>query len=322
MKNKGELIILVGISGSGKSTWSQKEWELNPTKTVIVNRDKIRELLFGFTEAQSVLYYQRTDLNKLENQVTKYQDELISFSLRNGKKVIVDNTHLKQSYLNEYSKYDCSKRFILFNINRNEAVERDRNRKRRVGSTVIDSQIKQLNTLLGKNYVLGEGLQQMPEGIFEVDFDLKSENKTIVQCTMLPKAIICDIDGCLAQMTDRNPYDWNRVYEDKVQEHIKNIVNFHFENGYEVFIFTGRDGSCYGLTKEWLEDNGVKFHHLYSRKEKDQRKDSVIKEELFREHVMNKYYVELVIDDRMQVIRMWNDLGLTVLSNNPLAIEF
>lgn len=47
MRNKGELIILVGISGSGKSTWSQNEWELNPTKTVIVNRDKIRELLFG-----------------------------------------------------------------------------------------------------------------------------------------------------------------------------------------------------------------------------------------------------------------------------------
>ena len=25
---------------------------------------------------------------------------------------------------------------------------------------------------------------------------------------------------------------------------------------------------------------------------------------------------------KRQVIRMWNDLGLTVLSNNPLAIEF
>ena len=315
MKNKGELIILVGISGSGKSTWSKKEWELNPTKTVIVNRDKIRELLFGFTEAQMISYYDRKDLNTLENQVNKYQEELISFSLRNGKKVIVDNTHLKQKYLNEYTKYDYPKKFILFNTPNHIALERAKERNRRVGLSVIENQSKQLNTLLGKDFPLGEG-------VFEINFDLKSENKTIVQCTMFPKAIICDIDGCLAQMTDRNPYDWNRVYEDKVQEHIKNIVNFHYENGYEVFIFTGRDGSCYGLTKEWLEDNGVKFHHLYSRKEKDQRKDSVIKEELFREHVMNKYYVEMVIDDRVQMLELWTSLGLNCISNNPLHLVY
>ena len=39
---KGNLIVTVGISGSGKSTWSHEKWIKNPSKYVIVNRDKIR----------------------------------------------------------------------------------------------------------------------------------------------------------------------------------------------------------------------------------------------------------------------------------------
>lgn len=80
-----KLIILVGISGSGKSTFASTMVRHNPERYVIVNRDKIRELLYGYTEETISEYYQRNDLNKLEKQVTAYEDILIKQGLSIGK---------------------------------------------------------------------------------------------------------------------------------------------------------------------------------------------------------------------------------------------
>jgi hypothetical protein len=50
------------------------------------------------------------------------------------------------------------------------------------------------------------------------------------------------------------------------------------------------------------------------RPEGDNRKDSIVKRELFDTHVRNKFYIDFVLDDRDQVVDMWrNDLGLTCL---------
>lgn len=82
---------------------------------------------------------------------------------------------------------------------------------------------------------------------------------------------------------------------------------------------------------EWLHDNidlrrldgeftGIE---LYMRSASDTRPDTEIKKELFEKHIRSKYYVDFIIDDRMSVIRMWqNELGIPVISANPLAIEF
>jgi hypothetical protein len=43
----------------------------------------------------------------------------------------------------------------------------------------------------------------------------------------------------------------------------------------------------------------------------DNRKDSIIKKEIFAEHIQDKYYIEFVLDDRNQVVDMWrNELKL------------
>ena len=44
----GTIEILIGISNSGKSTYAHEKWLKDPQNTVVINRDKIRELLFGF----------------------------------------------------------------------------------------------------------------------------------------------------------------------------------------------------------------------------------------------------------------------------------
>ena len=63
MKNKGSIKILIGISNSGKSTYSHEQWLKNPENTIIVNRDAIR-YMFGYTEETISEYYSRPDFNK------------------------------------------------------------------------------------------------------------------------------------------------------------------------------------------------------------------------------------------------------------------
>ncbi len=53
---------------------------------------------------------------------------------------------------------------------------------------------------------------------------------------------------------------------------------------------------------------------LNMREAGDMRKDSIVKKELFDQHIRGKYNVRMVIDDRDQVVDMWrNELGLTCL---------
>ena len=65
---------------------------------------------------------------------------------------------------------------------------------------------------------------------------------------------------------------------------------------------------CKKETEKRLRNNGVLFDELYMRKTDDVRRDSIIKEELYNEHIKDKYNVNMVFDDRPQVIRMWRGL--------------
>ena len=53
-------------------------------------------------------------------------------------------------------------------------------------------------------------------------------------------------------------------------------------------------------------------YELFMRPQGDSSKDATIKYELFEKHILGRYYVELVVDDRQQVVDMWRrQLGLT-----------
>lgn len=73
------LYLLVGIPGSGKSTWSKE-----CTNAVRISRDEIRYSLLGENDS----YFSKEDL------VFKTYIEKIKENLKNGKNVIADATHL------------------------------------------------------------------------------------------------------------------------------------------------------------------------------------------------------------------------------------
>lgn len=54
--------------------------------------------------------------------------------------------------------------------------------------------------------------------------------------------------------------------------------------------------------------------YLLMRKDKDQRRDSIVKREIYLGQIEPHFDVRYVIDDRPTVVEMWRELGLSVLA--------
>jgi hypothetical protein len=122
---------------------------------------------------------------------------------------------------------------------------------------------------------------------------------------------IFDIDGTLAIRSDRSPYDWDRVKEDSLNLSVFRCLQALSQNGCNIAIFTGRDGCCENLTREWLLEYGVSYDYFAIRTTGDKRPDDIVKREMF-DKMQQEYdfYVMGVFDDRDRVVKMWRELGL------------
>jgi len=133
----------------------------------------------------------------------------------------------------------------------------------------------------------------------------------------VPAALLVDVDGTLAHMADRHFADWSRVAEDTVNEPIATLVQAlvkHFEA--KPIFMSGRSDICRQDTEEWLLKHLGPLavgRPLLMREHGDNRKDAIVKRELFDGFVRDRYDIKYVIDDRNQVVEMWRSIGLTVL---------
>ncbi len=135
---------------------------------------------------------------------------------------------------------------------------------------------------------------------------------------VLPTAVIVDIDGTLAHMTGRSPYDFAKVGTDRLSENVARVANYLSED-YVTILMSGRPDSCRDDTTEWLYRHGIMWDHLFMRRTHDNRPDEIVKYELFDRHVRGNWNVLVVLDDRDKVVRMWRGIGLTCLQVAPGA---
>jgi uncharacterized HAD superfamily protein len=139
-------------------------------------------------------------------------------------------------------------------------------------------------------------------------------------------AVIFDIDGTLAVMGDRSPYDGEAVWKDTPNYDVATALNLHREAQHTIYIVSGRDEVYREVTEKWLDSHGIKYDELLMRptEEGNKREDSIIKHELFNKHIRPLGYRILgVYDDRHRVLRMWRQLGLTTFHiNGPDAGNF
>lgn len=293
--------VLSGLPASGKSTFARELISATPGKIRRVNLDDIRAMLDTGSDGN------RHWSQEGEETALRIQDAAIRSALDGGFDVIADNTHLVPRIPKRIKKVVAGD--ALFTVHDftsvpiEECIRRDALRKgpARVGERVIRKLAERhVNSTKSGWRLTDEWMNdRTPVEPYVPDEDQLS-------------AVLCDIDGTLALMDGRSPYEWHRVGEDAVNGPVKAAL-FAFRRIYmdKVILLSGRDGSCREQTIDWLYRHGISFDELHMRDAGDTRPDDVVKAELFDKHVRHKYHVRLVLDDRDSVVALWRKrLGL------------
>lgn len=127
----------------------------------------------------------------------------------------------------------------------------------------------------------------------------------------MKKAIICDLDGTLCLYDRESGKHYDRDYEnDSINEAVRYVLDGSDPYNEIVFV-SGRKEQYRAVTHEWLSRYGFGSHPLFMRKDGDNRKDVIIKQEIFEEKIKDKYQILFVLDDRNQVVEFWRSIGLT-----------
>lgn len=282
-----KLIILRGLPASGKSTWA-KEFISKNQKYVRINNDDLRQMLnLGkFSKENEVL-------------ITGTRHYLIDKYLKSWYSVIIDNTNLNPNTVEMdvvVSYWIGAKlEFKDFLVDVDTCIERDKLRwEESVGEKVIREMSNRWNW--------------KPEP--------PSEFEKIIQDASLPKAFVFDIDGTLAYMRGRSPYDFSKVHEDGVHEDVRQMLLNLIPSGYRIFIVSWRWAECSKETMKWLDDNDIPYTDLFMRKEGDKRKDTIIKYEILKNDITPNYYIQWIFDDRDCVVKMAREAGFRVYQVN------
>lgn len=289
-----KAIITQGISTSGKSTLAAQKVEEGYTE---INRDFIRfNIVKPGTDWRTYKFSKQN-----EKEVTDIHGKMIMDAWGRMENIIISDTNLNQEHLDKLVKHleDLGYEVEIhqIHITLEEAWKRDAYRLNGVGHNVLYNQWLKWQGVIGRP-------------VYKSNYSL-------------PAAIIVDVDGTIAEMGDRGPFDWKRVGEDTPRLFILDMVMNYHQQGYEILIVSGRSDECEQETLDWLDKHDVPFAELHMRKSGDFRKDNAVKEEIFWTHLADRYNIVAAIDDRPQMIRLWHDIKIpnVIAVANPY-IEF
>jgi predicted kinase len=297
------ITITRGLPASGKTTWALAHQANVAFRAARVNRDDLRRSMHG---------PDRVGAGWAERQVSAAQRATVEALLRAGVDVICDDTNLRAHVVRGFAELArrCGAEFAVQDFTAvpvEVCVERDAARPEadRVGEAVIRG--------MWQRYLAARPL---PLPLPHLDSPPEASpaiGRRYVPDPNRPEAVLVDIDGTVAVLGDRSPYDMARVGEDTPNHAVITAVRAMHAFGHRIVYCSGRSEDARARTEHWLAEHvGVPHEALYMRKSGDTRRDSVVKAEIFEREIQHRYRVTGVFDDRNQVVRMWRALGLTV----------
>jgi tRNA uridine 5-carbamoylmethylation protein Kti12 len=282
-----KIIILQGLPASGKST-KAKELLESSGNSIRVNRDLLRKMLHNDKWN-----------GKKESITIDIEKSIIASAISKNINVIIDDTNFGKTAVmwKMFAESLSSKaEIIAMNTSVEECIKRDENRENSVGKDVII------------NMARASGLYDMSV-----------------------KDVICDLDGTLCNIDHRLHYvkdvekkDWKSFFENLVhdtpRQDVIDMLNEYKTMGCRIVFVSGRPDNYKRQTKEWLSKNYPEYDTLIMRRADDKRPDDEVKSDIL-ERYFKKDNVEVVIDDRPSVIRMWISKSLSVIDVGS-GVEF
>lgn len=298
-----KLFLLVGPPGSGKSTFAN---------------DRIFN---DGDHGAATAYVNQDSQGKLEH-MTRYRD-----ALHNKKDVIVDRMNFNKvqrlGYIEQARSFGYGVEIHVFHQPYAVCLQRATDRKDHETIKDADTAKKAIGFFF-KNYERVQDheadrvIRHYPEG-----------NK--------PSAVICDLDGTLADCTHRRHHvrdlpegkkkNWmafmDGIKDDKVNGWCAELVG-QLSYRHHIIYCSGRSENERIATVEWLNKNTLDYFpndvlgrydrpDLFMRMAGDSRQDAIVKEIILDFEILTRFTPYISIDDRQQVVDMWRSRGITCL---------
>lgn len=290
-----QLVITRGYPASGKSTWAKQQAQQADWARVC--RDDLRQMLFGLDGGQLT--------HDQEHRVSIAEQAQVEALLKAGVNVVVDATHLRLRFARGWAdlavKLGAEFSVQDFPTEAEECIHRDAERFNAGGRFVGGARIEEMAAKFPISRWEKVTARAGEDGPRLVPY---------IPDVVLPSAFLVDMDGTLASMDGRRgPFEWDKVGGDSAVWPVLELVD-QLSERHKIIIMSGRDECCRAQTVEWLIRFNVRHAELLMRPAGDNRKDAVVKAELFDKYVRHRYHVRGVLDDRLQVCRMWHSMGL------------
>lgn len=287
------LIMTRGLPASGKSTWAKAAVLENPNGVKRINKDSLRHMVHA--NAWS---------HKLEKDIIRARDTLIMLYLNDGYDVIVDDTN--------FGPHEADLRQLAASLGAHFQIEEFDTPVQ----VCIERDLKRpAEEAVGKDVIIRMWKQYIYPHLPPV--------ATVRHNLSLADCIICDIDGTVAHHGTRSPFDMTKVDQDTPRVEIIAAVKSLVQStgAYLVFV-SGRNECAREKTAQWLKAQGFDNFYLFLRADKDCRRDSIVKREIYENSILPNWNVLAVFDDRPQVLNeLWRPLGLPTFDVGP-GIDF
>ena len=314
------IIITRGLPGCGKSTWAKEQLKKEPGRFKRINNDDIRFMTDdGYTFG--------SDTTTFLNSATA---QLAHLALSQGFDVILDNTYLNKKVVGKVHQFAASYGDVkvvekVFPVSIEECVRRNnlREGRARIPEKAIHDMARaaKIDKVGFRDIVDKE--TYYPRQTPEPSPDLPANRR---------KAIICDLDGTLAIINGRNPYDAAKCADDLPNIPVVECIKAMYHAGYEILFVSGRNACYREPTETFIQHYCTETRYvpkfardveveesipykLFMRKDGDYRDDRIVKSEIYEEHIEQNYDVLFVIDDRPKIVRTWRyEVGLPVFA--------
>lgn len=312
-----KLWITRGLPASGKTRWARELLDKTEPRGSLIrlNRDDLRRM--GLPTDY------RVPQHAAEKTISVLRDSALAALLTSGRDAICDDTNLRARYVRDLMVIarDAGADVEIVNFTDVPVEECIRRDALRTGPEHVgEDEIRGMHTrFLAQHH--GRALP-VPELSQASTVELY-----VPPAVDAPAVFLVDVDGTLALMGDRSPYDESLVSEDLPNVPVVEAARALVLSGLEPVFMSGRTEACRVDTERWLLRNvfysPVTAHRevetrefaseLHMRAVGDTRPDHVVKLELFNQCIRHRYNVRLAIDDREQVVRLWRSLGIACL---------